>query len=190
MFWLPSAPFDRGRVCRWPRPICPPIRMHCRRSPWHVRANWQRRPPSCRQQSSPSSCVPWKSRSSNSQIAKLRRMQFGRSSERLARQIEQRELRLEELEAGKADDQQGCGPAAPDPGRRPAKANALAGPPAAPCDRARTGARRGLHLSCLRRRHGPAWRRRHRSPRLTTARRQFFTAKGPCRFQSPHSRGL
>src|SRR5580700_11444380 len=72
----------------------------------------------------------------------------------LARQIEQLRLRLEELEADKAEEQQGCGrrPAASDPGRRPAKANALAGPPAAPCDRARTGARRGLHLSCLRRR--------------------------------------
>src|SRR5215469_15636493 len=36
------------------------------------------------------------------QIAKLRRMQFGRSSERLTRQIEQLELRLEELEASEA----------------------------------------------------------------------------------------
>jgi transposase len=36
------------------------------------------------------------------QIAKLRRMQFGRSSERITRQIEQLELRLEELEAGEA----------------------------------------------------------------------------------------
>ena len=34
------------------------------------------------------------------QIAKLRRMQFGRSSERIARQIEQ----LEELETGEAED--------------------------------------------------------------------------------------
>ena len=38
------------------------------------------------------------------QIAKLRRMQFGRSSERLIRQIEQLELRLEELEAGEAEE--------------------------------------------------------------------------------------
>ena len=38
------------------------------------------------------------------QIAKLRRMQFGRSSERVTRQIEQLELRLEELEAGEAED--------------------------------------------------------------------------------------
>jgi transposase len=37
------------------------------------------------------------------QIAKLRRMQFGRSSERIARQIEQLELRLEELETGEAE---------------------------------------------------------------------------------------
>jgi hypothetical protein len=38
------------------------------------------------------------------QIAKLRRMQFGRCSERLTRQIEQLELRLEELEAGEAEE--------------------------------------------------------------------------------------
>jgi transposase len=37
------------------------------------------------------------------QIAKLRRMQFGRSSERITQQIEQLELRLEELEAGAAE---------------------------------------------------------------------------------------
>src|SRR5277367_3824251 len=38
------------------------------------------------------------------QIAKLRRMQFGRSSERITRQIEQLELRLEELEAAEAEE--------------------------------------------------------------------------------------
>src|ERR1700753_3364244 len=38
------------------------------------------------------------------QIAKLRRMQFGRSSERITRQLEQLELRLEELETGEAAD--------------------------------------------------------------------------------------
>jgi transposase len=38
------------------------------------------------------------------QVAKLRRMQFGRSSERISRQIEQLELRLEELESGAAED--------------------------------------------------------------------------------------
>ena len=38
------------------------------------------------------------------QIAKLRRMQFGRSSERLTGQLEQLELRLEELEAGEAEE--------------------------------------------------------------------------------------
>jgi transposase len=37
------------------------------------------------------------------QIAKLRRMQFGRSSERITRQVEQLELRLEELETGEAE---------------------------------------------------------------------------------------
>jgi len=36
------------------------------------------------------------------QLAKLRRMQFGRSSERITRQIEQLELKLEELETGEA----------------------------------------------------------------------------------------
>ena len=38
------------------------------------------------------------------QIAKLRRMQFGRSSERITRQIEQLALQLEELETGEAQD--------------------------------------------------------------------------------------
>src|SRR3984957_18545232 len=38
------------------------------------------------------------------QIAKLRRMQFGRSSERITHQIEQLELQLEELETGEAED--------------------------------------------------------------------------------------
>src|SRR5579872_1579582 len=37
------------------------------------------------------------------QIAKLRRMQFGRSSERITHQIAQLELRLEELETGEAE---------------------------------------------------------------------------------------
>jgi len=54
------------RVCRWPRPICPPIPTHCGLLPWPARANWRRRPPSCKRQSSPFSCVLWKSRSSNS----------------------------------------------------------------------------------------------------------------------------
>jgi len=38
------------------------------------------------------------------QIAKLRRMQFGQSAERVTRQIEQLELQLEELESGEAQD--------------------------------------------------------------------------------------
>jgi hypothetical protein len=38
------------------------------------------------------------------QIAKLQRMQFGRSSERLIRQIKQLELRLEELKADEAEE--------------------------------------------------------------------------------------
>jgi transposase len=37
------------------------------------------------------------------QIAKSRRMQFGRSSERISREIEQLELRLEELETGEGE---------------------------------------------------------------------------------------
>ena len=46
------------------------------------------------------------------QIAKLRRMQFGRSSERITRQIEQLELQLEELETGEAEDIAGMEPQA------------------------------------------------------------------------------
>src|ERR1700759_466802 len=38
------------------------------------------------------------------QIAKLRRMQFGRSSEKVTRRIEQLELQLEELEAAEAEE--------------------------------------------------------------------------------------
>jgi len=49
------------------------------------------------------------------QIAKLRRMQFGRSSERISRQIEQLELRLEELEAGEAQDAAAAEAANPPP---------------------------------------------------------------------------
>jgi transposase len=44
------------------------------------------------------------------QIARLRRQQYGRSSEKMARELEQFELRLEELEAEEA-----AGPAAPTP---------------------------------------------------------------------------
>ena len=54
------------------------------------------------------------------QIARLRRMQFGRSSERITRQIEQLELRLEELEAAEAEDAAKAdadGPPAPHPQR-------------------------------------------------------------------------
>lgn len=36
-------------------------------------------------------------------LAKLRRMQFGRRSEKIARQIEQLELRLEDLESKRAE---------------------------------------------------------------------------------------
>jgi transposase len=54
------------------------------------------------------------------QIAKLRRMQFGRSSERITRQIEQLELQLEELETGEAEDiarAEASEPAVPIPAR-------------------------------------------------------------------------
>ena len=43
------------------------------------------------------------------QIARLRRQQFGRSSEKIAREIEQFELRLEELEAEDAGQTRGAG---------------------------------------------------------------------------------
>jgi transposase len=55
------------------------------------------------------------------QIAKLRRMQFGRSSERISRQIGQLELRLEELEAAEAEEAEKAGAATPD---KPARAKA------------------------------------------------------------------
>jgi transposase len=53
------------------------------------------------------------------QIARLRRMQFGRSSERLDRQIEQLELRLEELETGVAEDAAHSEPSNPPPAAEP-----------------------------------------------------------------------
>jgi transposase len=55
-------------------------------------------------------------------IAKLRRMQFGRSSEKLDRQIEQLELKLEELQAGQAVDSVATEtPVAPAPAANAAK---------------------------------------------------------------------
>ena len=62
------------------------------------------------------------------QIAKLRRMQFGRSSERITRQIEQLELQLEELETGEAEDiagMEGDEPTAPIPERKKPKRKPL-----------------------------------------------------------------
>jgi transposase len=62
------------------------------------------------------------------QIAKLRRMQFGRSSERITRQIEQLELQLEELETGEAEDvarAEASVPAAPVPVRAKPKRKPL-----------------------------------------------------------------
>jgi transposase len=53
------------------------------------------------------------------QIAKLRRMQFGRSSERISRQIEQLELRLEELQTGEAVDDARAEAADPTPAPPP-----------------------------------------------------------------------
>ena len=82
---------------------CPPIRTRCGRLPWPARANWRRRPPSCRRKAR-RQLRTLEIEKLKLQIAKLRRMQFGRSSERLARHIEQLELRLEELEAGEAEE--------------------------------------------------------------------------------------
>ena len=64
-------------------------------------------------------------------IAKLRRVQFGRSSEKLDRQIEQLELRLEELQSTQAENatgqvtpkQSACEPPANAPARRPLPAH-------------------------------------------------------------------
>ncbi len=47
------------------------------------------------------------------QIARLRGMQFGRSSERVSREIEQLEVRLEELETGEAAAKANAGAEAP-----------------------------------------------------------------------------
>ena len=70
------------------------------------------------------------------QIAKLRRMQFGRPSERISRQIEQLELQLEELQTGEAEE-------SPQPWRMigqnqsaRSRSAAIAGSSAAPGDRA------------------------------------------------------
>lgn len=62
------------------------------------------------------------------QIAKLRRMQFGRSSEQITRQIEQLELQLEELETGEAAETaraEADDPAAPIPVRAKPKRKPL-----------------------------------------------------------------
>jgi len=53
------------------------------------------------------------------QLAKLRRMQFGRSSERINRQIAQLELRLEELESAEAEADAKAD--APDPAAAPVR---------------------------------------------------------------------
>jgi len=84
------------------------------------------------------------------QIARLRRMQFGRSSERITRQIEQLALQLEELETAEAEEiakvvaEGGEEPIRP---ARQAKAQAVAGSSAAPGDRPPAGRQRRLHLS-------------------------------------------
>ena len=103
------------------------------------------------------------------QIAKLRRMQFGRSSERLARHIEQLELRLEELEAGEAEEiSKAAAEDQPLPIRQGARPKRKPLPDHLPRQEIVHEPEHdgGLHLSRLRRRHGPAWRRRHRGPRL------------------------
>src|SRR5262250_1481520 len=53
-------------------------------------------------------------------IVKLRRMQFGRKSEKVERQIEQLQLRLDELEAKRAENEVSSAPAA-HPARKPAR---------------------------------------------------------------------
>lgn len=52
------------------------------------------------------------------QIAKLRRMQFGRKSEKLDHQIEQMELQLEELQADEAEAERKMPAPAPAPQKR------------------------------------------------------------------------
>ena len=59
-------------------------------------------------------------------LAKLHRMQFGRKSEKLARQIEQLELRLEELESNRSEKE----PTPPEPASIPGSSTASAAKPA------------------------------------------------------------
>ena len=75
------------------------------------------------------------------QIARLKRMSFGASSERVRRELEQLELKLEEIETAEAQAEAAAGPAA-------AAAQAARGA-ATPGYRPRTRP----HLSSLRRRH-------------------------------------
>src|SRR4051812_48145172 len=75
------------------------------------------------------------------QLAKLRRMQFGRSSERITRQIEQLELRLEELETSKAEAVAKAEAADPEPPKT-AKAKAKAATRASATPGGRASARR------------------------------------------------
>jgi transposase len=94
------------------------------------------------------------------QIAKLRRMQFGRSSERITRQIEQLELQLEGLETSEAADiarAEAIEPEAPIPVRAKPKRKPL--PDHLP-------RREVLHLPSLWRRNGQAGRRRDRGAGL------------------------
>jgi len=70
-------------------------------------------------------------------IAKLRRMQFGRSSEKLDRQIEQLELRLEELQTSQAEKTAANTFARPAIPNQPVKAPVAAGLAGAPAARNR-----------------------------------------------------
>ena len=104
------------------------------------------------------------------QIARLQRAQFGRSSEKIAREIYQLELRLEELEtetpstpavpdASARDDAEPTSPAVK------AKRSARK-PPPEHLPRREVAARAELHLPIVRRRDAQGGRGRDRDPRL------------------------
>lgn len=96
------------------------------------------------------------------QLARLRRMQFGRSSEKIAREIEQLELALEDLEATAGASQPRHFAAGRTRAASQEWATSVAGAPAAPgC-----GAQARRCLSFLRRRHASCGRGRHRDTGL------------------------
>ena len=107
-------------------------------------------------------------------IAKLQRLQFGRPSEKLEREIEQLELAA----GGAADHQAPVATSADRCGRKAERAAALATAARAPAARARR-ARAGLHLPGLRRRDAQDRRGRLRGPGVRAGALQGDPARAP-----------